>query len=393
MASGFATRLKKVGIGLLVTFLVLCTLEGLCSFGLLVKGLLTTSSRPLAERSHTRYDGELGWVNVPGTSVADMYGPGIGLHINAQGFRGSRDVPSVCPPGRVRVVCSGDSFTLGYGVADNDTWVSLLGEQDPRIETVNMGQGGYGVDQAYLWYRREREKFAHQAHLLAIIATDFDRMRGKDFHGYGKPRLALVNGKLQVEGTPVPQRGFYVPWLTQNAALFEEVKLFRVVGGLARRIAPARGSDEYDDQQMRSVAAAMLEELGDLHRRQGTTLVLTYLPVQRDLESRKKLPWREFLHEQAARLSVPLVDMTDELSKLPAGEIDALIIQEDLLGYPQASGHYTKRGNEVVANRLYRRLMETPVFAALVEKASSSASPATTSAPATNPGNRKSDDR
>lgn len=367
MASKFATRVKKICMGLLVTFLLLCTLEGLCSFGLLAKGLLTTSSRPLAERSHTRYDEELGWVNVPGSAVADMYGPGAGLRINAQGFRGVRDVAPACPPEVVRMVCSGDSFTLGYGVGDEQTWVSLLGRQDPRIETVNMGQGGYGVDQAYLWYRREREKFAHQVHLLAIIATDFDRMRSKSFHGYGKPRLALAEGKLQVEGTPVPQRGFYVPWLTQNAAVFEDVKLFRVVGGLARRVAPARGSDEYDDAQMRQVAAATLEELRDLHRRSGTTLILTYLPVQKDMESRKMVPWRAFLHEQAERLGVPLIDLTDELGKLPAGEIDGLFIQEDLLGYPQASGHYTPRGNEVVASRLHRRLMETPAFAALMD--------------------------
>ena len=381
MASKFATRLKKICIGLLVTFLVLCTLEGLCSFALLVKGVLTTTSRPLAERSHTDYDAELGWVNVPGAAVADMYGPGAGLRINAQGFRGARDVAPACPPDVVRVVCSGDSFTLGYGVSDEQTWVSLLGQQDPRLETVNMGQGGYGVDQAYLWYRREREKFAHQAHLMAIIATDFDRMRGKDFHGYGKPRLALAGSKLEVEGTPVPRRAFYVPWLTRNAAVFEEVKLFRVIGGLARRIAPARGSDEYDDQQMRKVAAALLEELRDLHRRQGTTLILTYLPVQKDMESRKMVPWRAFLHEQAGRLDVPLIDMTDELGKLPGGEIDALFIQEDLLGYPQASGHYTRRGNEVVAGRLYRRLMETPAFASLVNK-SPATQPASASAPA-----------
>lgn len=58
--------------------------------------------------------------------------------------RGDRDVP----PGRYASSARGGSFTLGYGVGDADTWCALLQTIDPRLETVNMGQAGYGLDQA-----------------------------------------------------------------------------------------------------------------------------------------------------------------------------------------------------------------------------------------------------
>lgn len=43
------------------------------------------------ERQHTRYDEELGWINIPGTRIEDLYGAGRTLTINKQGFRARRE--------------------------------------------------------------------------------------------------------------------------------------------------------------------------------------------------------------------------------------------------------------------------------------------------------------
>ena len=94
----------------------LALLEGLTSLCLLLWGLAFEAPHALAERIHTRYDAELGWVNVPGLSLPDFYGPAKNLTINDQGFRGARSVTKRVPPQKLRIVCSGDSFTLGYGV-------------------------------------------------------------------------------------------------------------------------------------------------------------------------------------------------------------------------------------------------------------------------------------
>jgi hypothetical protein len=45
---------------------------------------------PVAERLHTKYDSVLGWVNEKNVDIKDMYGPGIYLRTNSQGFRNKR---------------------------------------------------------------------------------------------------------------------------------------------------------------------------------------------------------------------------------------------------------------------------------------------------------------
>jgi len=190
------TRLKRAAGILLAVVLVLALLEGLASFGLFAFDLAVEGAGPVPERTHTRHDPDLGWANVPGARAADLYGPGLGVTINAQGFRNAADFPVAVPPGKVRVVCSGDSFTFGFGVADGESWPARLAALDDRLETVNMGQAGYGIDQSYLWYLRDGRGVEHRLHVLAAVVDDVWRMRGDNFLGYGKPMLKLDGGRL-----------------------------------------------------------------------------------------------------------------------------------------------------------------------------------------------------
>jgi hypothetical protein len=108
--------------------------------------------------------------------IPDMYRPGVSLRTNSRSFRGGREFTEAVPSGKFRVICSGDSVTLGFGVGDDHPWCKLLESLDQRLETVNMRQAGYGVDQAYLWYKRDGGAFRHHVHLFAPIVDDFRRM-------------------------------------------------------------------------------------------------------------------------------------------------------------------------------------------------------------------------
>ena len=59
------------------------------------------------------YDAELGWVNKPDAFDADAYGHGVYVRTNAMRARANRDFTASRPSNRVRVVCTGDSFTYG----------------------------------------------------------------------------------------------------------------------------------------------------------------------------------------------------------------------------------------------------------------------------------------
>jgi len=169
---------KQAGFAVVAVILGLLLIEGASRVVLVA----IERGEGLTERKHTRYDVELGWVSVPSTTVKDLYGPGRTLTVNAQGFRGKHEYAKTPPPGTTRILCSGDSFTLGWGVDDERTWCALL-EKGSGLEVVNMGQGGYGIDQSYLWWRRDGDSISYDVHLLAVIYDDFHRMRLDRFQG------------------------------------------------------------------------------------------------------------------------------------------------------------------------------------------------------------------
>src|SRR5262249_13452048 len=70
----------------------------------------------------------------------------VDVRLNALGFR-ERRLPSPKPPGVLRVVALGDSFTQGFGVQEQQAWPrrleTLLDARRPgRYEVVNLGVPG-----------------------------------------------------------------------------------------------------------------------------------------------------------------------------------------------------------------------------------------------------------
>src|SRR6185295_9147020 len=152
--------LKLIAVNVLVFITAALVLEGLASTVFVLNRLWKTA--PLAERLYTKYDSDLGWTNVPNAVVRNLFGPGIDVVINSQGFRNDQEFSVAQPPGRIRMLCVGDSYTFGYGVNEDQGWCHKLTALEPRLEPVNMGQGGYGIDQAYLWYKRDGAKLEHR---------------------------------------------------------------------------------------------------------------------------------------------------------------------------------------------------------------------------------------
>ncbi len=80
---------------------------------------------------------------------------------------------------------------MGWGVSNDQTWSQLLTSINQRLQTVNMGQGVYGVDQAYLLYKRDGSKFEHNIQIFAFITHNFVRIQNASFMGRRKSLLYL----------------------------------------------------------------------------------------------------------------------------------------------------------------------------------------------------------
>jgi hypothetical protein len=343
---------------LLLPLLALVLLEGASSLVLFIHAL----RRP-AEGMHSEYDSLLGWVNKPNVYLRDLYGPGTYLRTNAQRFRSNHPFAENVPSGRVRVICSGDSFTLGYGVDNDHTWCERLRAQDRRIETVNMGQGGYGIDQAYLWYKRDGVALDHNVHLFAFITDDFSRMKSPTFHGYGKPVLAIRNRVLTIENVPVPGRAFYAPWLTRSADAIAQLRTSDLIRRIAKRFRPANTTNlPASDSLTWQVAAKVFAQLDSINRAKNSVLVLVFLPTKNDLGEGSEA-WRRRVHELSVREHIAVADLIGDFQQVPADSVDRLFIPAGTIEFIGAEGHYTAIGNAWVANRLYQHLLTVPEIA------------------------------
>lgn len=348
----------------MVAVVVCCIfVEGLCSIGLLVYDLVFRSQPALAERQHTDFHERIGWINVPNRVVPDMYGPGRSVTINGQGYRNRKEFDIAVPSGKLRIVCSGDSFTFGYGVGDDDTWCSVLKRRNPQLEVVNMGQGGYGFDQVYLWYLldQEQNKLQHQIHFFCLGPNQLVRMRRDRFVGYGKPILKMEADRVVADRVPVPKRAFYVPWLTRNVDLVNSSRTVQ----LFSRATSRESSENIDDGLMSVGEAAQLAvrallQLADEHRSRERQLVIVWLPDPAEYRRTAMDPLRSSILRSLQADEIPTIDLVQELRKLSEAQMKTLFIQPDEIDYVGAAGHYTEEGNRFFAEKLQSYLRQAP---------------------------------
>jgi hypothetical protein len=340
---------------------VLVIFEGMASLVLFTLDLPESIRAPHPESRHTRYDPELGWSHVPRTRIEDFFGAGRHLTINAQGFRGDRDVPSAAPDGRIRLVCSGDAFTLGYGVGDPDTWCARLETLEPRFESINMGQGGYGIDQSYLWYTRDGLPLEHDVQLFAFSRQDFGRMQWHELANFGKPYLRVEDGALRVHNVPVPRLAYRLPWIVENAALVGGLRSVQLVRPVIRSLFPERGP-ELSMSELAELTLHVFGTLQRLHEERGSRLVLVYLPTLADYENPRDL-WRRRIRNDALEHQLHFVDLVERQKALPAREVASFYLPEGTLDVHLGQSPFNERGNAWVAQALHEELIAMPEVA------------------------------
>ena len=106
------------------------------------------------------------------------------------------------------ILATGDSFTEGWEVEDDDSWPAYL-EGMLKTPIINAGVGGYGTDQIIL--RTEQLLPIIRPHTLIVGFLQFDIYRtGHSHFGAPKPWFTVENGALKyhppepVEKMPEP---------------------------------------------------------------------------------------------------------------------------------------------------------------------------------------------
>lgn len=109
----------------------------------------------------------------------DGWFAGAPVHINALGFRDSRDYTVEKPTGTYRILVLGDSVTFGHGALYETTYPYLLEQRlkawrpDVSWEVWNLGVPGYNTRQELDYLRAVRARFAPDLVVVGFFVNDF----------------------------------------------------------------------------------------------------------------------------------------------------------------------------------------------------------------------------
>lgn len=172
------------------------------------------------------HSGPLGWTIKPGGAAADG-----GYRANQRGLRADREYQEAPPAGVVRVAAFGDSFTHGDGVPNAAAWPARLGGLGARLEVLNFGVPGYGLDQALLRYRLEGRAYRPGLVLIGFMTENIHRHVNvfrpfylRDTHlPLAKPRFVLDGGGLTLVPNPLPSLDEYRRLLEDDRGLWRRL--------------------------------------------------------------------------------------------------------------------------------------------------------------------------
>lgn len=159
------------------------------------------------ERIWTEYHPVLGWYHQKNKKAVLKKGNiEVEIRTNSQRFRGVREYVLEKPPGMIRALVLGDSFSFGWGVRDEEVWTAQLEAKSPHLEMINLSVPGYGLDQMHMSFRTIGKEWGADYVFVTVFPEDFWRStRSFADTGHAKPYFSLSGkGELVLHNVPVP---------------------------------------------------------------------------------------------------------------------------------------------------------------------------------------------
>jgi hypothetical protein len=151
------------------------------------------------------YNYYLGWDKKPQKKNYDILdNKKIFYSIDKKGFRFSNNKKK-----KNTIVTFGDSYTFGRQVNDNETWQELICNKK-KIFISNYGVGNYGLDQAYLKYKKTKLSKNTKIVIFGIVPETICRIQScwknylefGNIHGF-KPFCKIINNKFLIFKNPL----------------------------------------------------------------------------------------------------------------------------------------------------------------------------------------------
>lgn len=286
----------------------------------------------------------------------------VEIHTNSQGFRGVREYAPEKPPGTLRALVLGDSFSFGWGVRDEEVWTARLEAESGHLEMINLSVPGYGLDQMLVAFRTLGKGWEADRVFISVFPEDFWRStRSFADTGHAKPYFSLSGkGELILHNVPVP------PPRTlrsgQFPSLIEQGPLERILGQsiLYRRLKRPLlklGSDlGWVDPSLTeewTIGQAILSELFREIRANRARPVLVIVPSETWANEKRVDTLRKSMLRLGQREGVDTIDLTPSFHQA---------IKSSSLGkyYFEGDHHWTPEGHRLAAELIRDYLEKRP---------------------------------
>lgn len=307
----------------------------------LVVGILLLASelilRVFGYGSYERYvsDPDLLWVLQPGQRSITHFGHKP-VQVNSQGMRGDEFSPQK-PPGKIRIISFGDSYTYGYGVGQDDTYPALLGQLLERgfpgeYEVLNAGVNGYGTYQELMYLRRA---LRYQPDIITVSSTYNDSLFLSNIH---------VDGTIAMGEAPKQRilRSVSLKRIARSVALYNfwmEKMAKWVYWRVKDRLVTGTWSTDHPVGGMLAKYELILREIVREARSRGITIVFV-IPHMGGLG-----PYGEIMVRTARELNVPYVHMGPVFERYRPEKVFFL-----------DHGHPSEFGNRLIAIEIFNLL-------------------------------------
>jgi hypothetical protein len=329
------------------------------------------------------FDPLLGWSLIPNKVIKST-----GWQVNSQGLRGDRDYHPQPAEGTLRIMAFGDSFTHGNEVSNTNTWAEILQRIDRRLEVMNFGVSAYGLDQAYLRYKRDGKKF--QGHLVFIGYMSYDIYRNVSvFHLFKnlpfpltKPRFEIQNNELKLMENPFQKLSDYEAFLKDDPSVFHSlgkkdiyfnhcyhensfdflpsVRLFKIAKHAEQHTTVmdkilTNGVFDTSSEAYQITIRILSRFYSDVENSKMIPVILLF-PSKEDLRGHKR--FRPLMYQPLVDYCVKqkyrFIDLNEAFENISANDLNHHFV----------TSHFSPAGNQLVAERILKFLKQNDLLTA-----------------------------
>jgi lysophospholipase L1-like esterase len=227
---------------------------------------------------------------------------GVQFDTNSKGLR-DREFSYEKPPGRLRIMMLGDSFTVGWGAKFDETFPKrierMYADRGIQAEAINTGVGNYNTIQEVEYYLREGYKY--------------------------NPDIVVLNFTFN-DAEPVPVSS---PPPTILRICYSCIFVEGRIDSVLRELFVKKDWADYylglygDDGQAKGWldAKAYIAKLAAFTKAHGTKLLIASMPELHDVQHYRLQKITNLVHEAADENDVPFVDLLPYVQGVPSPEL------------------------------------------------------------------------